>query len=342
MAYGSGTSASSSSSSGWSRLYRSGPGARRAFTSRSGTIALSRAFRPARLIVVTTDTLNEDVHFRLDWTTWENLGHKAVAVNLSDLAAMGAIPLMLTVSSALTGDELVHDLEQMYIGWETCRFASGGHRGGRRHHTVERPRSILVTAIGETRRKRLLRRRRQTAGPDRVTGTIGAAAAGLELGCCRTATQEAGRTATGLRNALHCPAPRVKAGRILASLGTRCAMDLSDGLAGDLHKILEASNVDAEISLADLPIASAVLALFRDNARDLALHGGEDYELLFTAPLSFNHQIREGFELIGVRASVIGQIRPRSGGRPRLVGAEAHGLRREIELRRSQHFRHDS
>ena len=71
---------------------------------------------PGEMVVVTTDTLNDGVHFRLEWTTWENLGHKAVAVNLSDLAAMGAVPLLLTVSFALTGDELVCDLEQMYIG----------------------------------------------------------------------------------------------------------------------------------------------------------------------------------------------------------------------------------
>ena len=116
-------------------------------------------------------------------------------------------------------------------------------------------------------------------------------------------------------------------------------MDLSDGLAGDLSRILAASNVDAEISLPDLPIAAAVRALFRDDARDLALHGGEDYELLFTAPPSFSHQLREGFELIGIRASVIGQIRARAGDRPLLVGVEAHGLRHEIEPRGFDHFR---
>jgi thiamine-monophosphate kinase len=296
---------------------------------------------PGEMVVVTTDTLNDGVHFRFEWTTWENLGHKAVAVNLSDLAAMGAVPLLLTVSLALTGDELVCDLEQMYIGMGKL---AASHQaviaGGDVTRSIGRF-SMAVTAIGETRSNRLLRR--DEAQPHDliwVTGSIGAAAAGLELEMLpESDPRKRAATATGLRNALHCPDPRVKAGRVLASLGVRCAMDLSDGLAGDLAKILAASNVDAEISLPDLPIAAAVQALFREYARDLALHGGEDYELLFTAPSSFTHQIREGFELIGIRASVIGQIRARAGDRPRLVGVEAHGLRHEIEPRGFDHFR---
>jgi thiamine-monophosphate kinase len=296
---------------------------------------------PGEMIVVTTDTLNDGVHFRLEWTTWENLGHKAIAVNLSDLAAMGAVPHMLTVSLALTGDELVHDVEQMYVGMGKLAASHQTVVAGGDITRSNGSLSITVTAIGETRRKRLLRR--DEAQPNDliwVTGTIGAAAAGFELEMLPDGDpRKRAATATGLRNALHCPAPRVKAGRVLASLGTRCAMDLSDGLAGDLYKILVASNVDAEISLPDLPVAAAVQALFRDQARDLALHGGEDYELLFTAPSSFTQQIREGFELIGVRASVIGQIRPRSGDRPRLVGSESHGIRHEIEPRGYDHFR---
>jgi thiamine-monophosphate kinase len=299
---------------------------------------------PGEMIVVTTDTLNDGVHFRMEWTNWENLGHKAIAVNLSDLAAMGAVPLMLTVSLALTGDELVHDLEQMYVGMGKLAASHQAVIAGGDITRSTGPMSITVTAIGETRRNRLLRR--DEAQPHDliwVTGTIGAAAAGLELEMLPDGdSRKRAATATGLRNALHCPAPRIKAGRILASLGARCAMDLSDGLAGDLYKILAASNVDAEISLPDLPIAAAVQALFRDRERDLALYGGEDYELLFTAPTSFSHQIREGFELIGVRASVIGQIRARSGDRARLVGVEAHGLRHEIEPRGYDHFRPES
>ena len=296
---------------------------------------------PGEMVVVTTDTLNDGVHFRLEWTTWENLGHKAVAVNLSDLAAMGAVPLLLTVSLALTGDELVCDLEQMYIGMGKLAASHQAVIAGGDITRSIGTFSMAVTAIGETHSKRLLRR--DEAQPNDliwVTGTIGAAAAGLELEMLPDSDpRKRAATAIGLRNALHCPDPRVKAGRVLASLGVRCAMDLSDGLAGDLSRILAASNVDAEISLPDLPIAAAVQALFRDDARDLALHGGEDYELLFTAPPSFSHQLREGFELIGIRASVIGQIRARAGDRPLLVGVEAHGLRHEIEPRGFDHFR---
>jgi thiamine-monophosphate kinase len=293
------------------------------------------------MMVVSTDTLNEGVHFRFDWTSWESLGHKVVAVNLSDLAAMGASPILLTVSLALTGNERVSDLESMYRSMGTLAAAHHAVIAGGDITRCTGPISISVTAIGETRGKRLLRR--DAAKPHDliwVTGTIGAAAAGLELELLPDGDpRKSAATAAQLRNALHCPSPRIKSGRVVASLGIRCAMDLSDGLAGDLQKILEASDVDAEVSLADLPIASAVQALFRDRARDLALHGGEDYELLFTAAPSFTNQIREGFELIGIRATVIGQIRSRSGPEPRIIGVEPHGVREDIVPRGFDHFR---
>ena len=130
---------------------------------------------PGEMMVVTSDTLNEGVHFRFDWTNWENLGHKAAAVNLSDLAAMGASPILLTVSLALSGDERVSDLEAMYLGMGKL---VGGHHAVIAGGDITRctgPISIAVTAIGETRGKRLLRR--DAARPHDliwVTGTIGA------------------------------------------------------------------------------------------------------------------------------------------------------------------------
>jgi len=307
-----------------------------------GDDAAVASISPAEMLVVTTDTLNEGVHFRLGWTTWENLGHKAIAVNLSDLAGMGALPVLLTVSLAVTGDELVSDLEAMYLGMGKLVMSNQTVIAGGDVTRTPGPLSVTVTAIGETRRKRLLRR--DGAHPNDliwVTGTIGAAAAGLELELMADGDPRKGAyTANALRNALHCPTPRCSSGQTLAAIGVRCGMDLSDGLAGDLHKILVASDVDAELSLADLPIAASVRALFPEQALELALHGGDDYELLFTAPESFSSQIRDGFELIGVRTTIIGQVHGRTGATPRIVGMSPHGHRQIIEPRGFDHFGH--
>ena len=296
---------------------------------------------PGGMLVVTTDTLNENVHFRFDWTNWEDLGHKAIAVNLSDLAGMGATPILLTVSLALAGDEQVSDLEHLYLGMGKLAAANQAVIAGGDITRTTGSVSIAVTAIGETNGPRLLRR--DGARPDDliwVTGYLGAAAAGLELELMAdTDPRKRATTAKVLRNALHCPMPQCLAGRALAAIGIRCGMDLSDGLTGDLQKILDASGVDAELVLADLPIAAAVLALFRDQARELALHGGEDYELLFTTPVDYSTQIEEGIELLGIRATVIGQIYERAAAHSQMFGNEGHGVRQQLVPRGFDHFK---
>lgn len=295
---------------------------------------------PAEMLVVTTDTLTDGVHFRLDWTSWENVGHKAIAVNLSDIAGMGAVPVLLTVSLALSGGERVCDLEAMYQAMGRLAIVNQAVIVGGDVTRTPGPFSITVTAIGETRRKRLLRRDAAHANDlIWVTGMIGAAAAGLELELMpETDPRKHASTASTLKNALHCPTPRCPVGQTLAALGVQCGMDVSDGLSGDLQKIVTASDVDAELLLADLPISAAVRALFHDQELDLALHGGDDYELLFTAPPVFTNKIRDGLELIGMRATIIGQIQTRTGKRPHIVGVTPYGARRTIEPRSYDHF----
>ena len=292
-------------------------------------------------IVVTSDTLNEGVHFRRDWTSPVDLGYKALAVNLSDLAAMGATPVLATVSLSLNGDEEVRDLEELYRGLGQCAEAGRVVIAGGDVTRTEGPLSIAITAIGESRGGRVMTRRTAVAGDlIWVTGEIGAAAAGLEL---ELMSPDDGRrhaqTADVLRGALHRPVPRVIAGRTLAAFGVRCAMDLSDGLTADLTKILAASGVDAEIFLSELPVPASVHALFREDARNLALRGGEDYELLFTAPDWLTNQILEGLELNGVRATNIGLITPRSGAEARIIGVERHGARNVLAPGGFDHFR---
>ena len=239
-------------------------------------------------IVVTTDSLIEDVHFRLapGWTDWRSLGHKALAVNLSDLAAMGATPGLATVSIGLRGTELVADLIALYEGvgalasrWN-CLIAGGD--------IVASPAgfSLHITAIGEALGGRVLRRDGAEPGDIvAVSGTLGAAAAGLEI--LQLPPDDPRRTAAtaDLLVAAHLrPTPRLDLAPILLEGGATSAMDLSDGLFGDLPKILDASDVAAQVDETAIPVAAAVRALFPDRWFDLATRGGEDYELLFTAP----------------------------------------------------------
>lgn len=232
--------------------------------------------------IVTTDALVEGIHFRLDWTDWASLGHKSLAVNISDIASMGGVPTVAVVTLGLRGDELVSDLEAMYEGMGAL---------ARRHKTVvvggdivrvANERMVSVTTLGRTKEGTVLLRSGAKPGDAiGITGTIGASAAGLEV--LRQPDRFAGRsTADRLVKAHLRPEPRVDAGKLLVSHGANAAMDLSDGLGGDLPKILKSSGVSGEIDAERLPVIAAVRALFPDRWFDLAFRGGEDYELLFT------------------------------------------------------------
>ena len=263
-------------------------------------------------IVVTTDSLVEGVHFRLGWTDWDSLGHKALAVNVSDLAAMCADPRLALVAMGLTGDERIIDLEALYrgLGAVALRFdmvVAGGD-------IVRSPGGLVlhVTALGNSRRGRVLTRSGANVGDlIGVTGTLGASAAGLRLlQLDRNDPRRRAATADQLIEAHLRPEPRVGFGAILLERGATSAMDLSDGLMGDLAKILSASEVSARLEVREIPVAAAVKALFSDEWRDLALRGGEDYELLFTAPPRTWPAIDRAMRAGGGVSSVIGEIVP--------------------------------
>ncbi|MGC4189938.1 MAG: thiamine-phosphate kinase [Thermomicrobiales bacterium] len=269
---------------------------------------------PGTVSVITTDTLIETVHFRLDWTDWRSLGFKALAVNLSDIAAMGATPRLATITLGLRGTERVADLVTMYEGIgelaEAHRVAIAGG------DIVRSPGGLAigVTAIGETARDRLLRRSGAREGDViAVSGTIGASAAGWRI--LAEPDRFGGMTTTGLLVSAHLqPIPRIALGKVLGDLGVMAAMDLSDGLLGDLPKILAASGVGATIDARMLPVAPAVRALFPDTWLDLALRGGEDYELLFTAPPARFDEIVRRAEGIGSAVTAIGTVESASHG----------------------------
>ena len=286
--------------------------------------------------IVTTDALVEGNHFRLDWTGWESLGHKSLAVNVSDIAAMGGIPTVAVVTLGLRGDELVRDLEAMYRGMGELARRHGTVIVGGDIVRVTGERMISVTVLGRAKEGSVLLRSGARPGDAiGVTGTIGASAAGLEI--LRHPDAFTGRTTADRLVRAHLrPEPRVDAGRLLVEHGASAAMDLSDGLGGDLPKILKASEVSAEIEAEALPVIAAVRALFTDRWLDLGLKGGEDYELLFTIPDGRWDALASAAEERDITLTRIGTIlasdaepelwlRRSSGGRERLpVGAFDH------------------
>ena len=267
--------------------------------------------RPGRAVALTTDVLVEGVHYRADWATAGQIGHRALAVNVSDLAAMGARPRVALVALGLRGDETDRWVFDMYRGM--LALANKLHVRIAGGDIVRSPhaQSISVTAIGELRPGQALRRDTAQAGDMiGVTGALGLAAGGVRL------LEDNDRAADGAPAMLAAhlePRPKVLAGLLLARAGVRCAMDLSDGLMGDLPKICEASAVSAMLQQDDLPIPNSLRWGFPDWF-DLALRGGEDFELLFTAPPETFARAADLFRRFGLRPPhVIGEVTEPAG-----------------------------
>jgi len=231
--------------------------------------------------VATTDMLIEGIHFRLDWTSPEDLGWKALAVNLSDLAAMGATPgralISIAVDAARRGLVL-----QVARGLQSLAERTGTRVVGGDTVRSPGPLVINVALVGEADPARILRRDAARPGDlVGVTGCLGASSAALTLLSERPGPLDP--AAAPLLAAHHRPLPRLVAGQLLASRGVRCAIDISDGLASEALHLARASGVGIEIDVGRLPLSPAAVRLLGERrSRELALTGGEDYELLFT------------------------------------------------------------
>jgi len=241
------------------------------------------------LDVVTTDALVEGVHFRRDWTTAHAIGAKAVAVNFSDLAAMGAAPRVVLLSLVLPAALPLADFDALVDGVASeCAAADAALVGGNIARSPG-PLVVDVTAIGAANRRRILRRGGGRAGDSLyVTGAVGGAAAGLailESGAERAAL-DAESTACVAR--YERPVARLRCGRMVAARRAASAsMDLSDGLADAVRQVAEASCTGAEIDGATIPLqpgAASWLARGGADPIEAAIAGGEDYELLFAVP----------------------------------------------------------
>ena len=259
-------------------------------------------------LVVTVDTLVEGVHFPAA-TDAESIGHKALAVNLSDLAAMGAKPAWVTLSLTLPRSDEAW-LSAFCEGFfELARYHDVALVGGDLTHG---PLSVTVQAIGFTPRSgALYRKGAQPGDAVLVTGYLGDA--GLALAAIKHSWELDGESLEYCLGRLNKPTPRVQAGLALRDCAS-AAIDISDGLAADLEHILLASNVGASLHLASLPLSPVLQTAFAVN-RDwrLPLASGDDYELLFTAPQSKLSRLFDKFEFIDCTLARIGQIEAKAG-----------------------------
>jgi len=260
------------------------------------------------LIAATIDTLVEGRHFLPD-TAAADVGWKAMAVNLSDLAAMGARPAW--ASMALTLPDADQDWLRGYCEgfWALAEAHGVSLVGG---DLTRGPLTVSVQLLGLVQEHEALRRDGARAGDHiLVTGTLGDAAAGLAILQGRLATgidQAQWLTARHLR-----PTPRVSAGLALAGLAS-AAIDLSDGFAQDLGHVLRRSGVGATVSVPTLPLSSALRsAASAETALAWALTGGDDYELCFCCPPERLARVQAALAECGVAATAVGRVEEGSG-----------------------------
>jgi len=281
--------------------------------------------------LLTTDTLVQGVHFTLETSTWEDLGWKGLASNLSDIAAMGGTPAFAVVTLGLPDDTLVEDIDALYVGLLEAATTYGvAVIGG---DIVSSPVFFTTIALtGTTHGSPLLRSAACPGDQIAVTGTLGGSAAGLALLRGEPAAKEGGWDT--LLETHRRPRPRVKEGQILAQSGVLCAMDVSDGLLSDLAKICAASGSAARVDATHVPVHPEARRAFPQASLGMALNGGEDYELLFTAPPSVVAALKGRLES-GFR--VIGTILEGESGQVTVVDASGNPL--EVPAGGWDHFR---
>ena len=270
--------------------------------------------------VVSTDALVDGYHFDIRFASWSDVGFKAMAVNISDIVAMNAAPRYATVAIGLPPNFLVTHIEDIYKGLHQCAVQYGVDMIG--GDTTRSDRVMLsITVIGEAAEKEIVYRSGGAMGDVLcVTGTLGGALAGLEIARSQSENQTpdyatADKDAVDwVSNRLRLPTPRTDVLKMWKDADVRptALIDISDGLAAELHHLCSASQCGAIIRQSALPVAPAVRALTAGDevrATNLALKGGDEYELLFAIPEFECH--RMDTEMF----TVIGSLTPNSGVR---------------------------
>ena len=277
-----------------------------------------------RDLVVCTDTLVSGVHFPVS-TGPAAIGHKALAVNLSDLAAMGAKPAWFFMALTLPSENSAW-LDSFASGMGELAVAAQVELAG--GDVTAGPLSITITALGLIEKGRALLRSGAVEGDlVVVSGTPGAAAYALSI-----LNKGENPTVADL-SALEFPVPRLELGRALRGYATAC-IDISDGLAADLGHIIEQSGVGAVVDPGKLPCPASLESLMREERWPLQLAGGDDYELCFTVPAGTENALSKLAEDCKVKLTVIGEITRNTG----LVLKTIDGVLYEPGMKGYRHF----
>jgi thiamine-monophosphate kinase len=298
-----------------------------------------------RQLVLTTDLVVEGVHFEFRTSSFEDIGYKAAIANLSDIAAMGARPDYVLVSLAFPASWTMARVRCLYKGiMAACHTHRVALIGGDTSSSPDRV-FLNLTVLGSIPPGAALFRSGARVGDlVYVSGTLGDSLAGLVLLTAGQRRRDSRRLTASHRRFLvgrHLrPTARLRLGAILSAqrLAT-AAIDLSDGLSGDLRHLCEQSCVGAELDVSALPLSSALRAYsqaFHCDPASLALQGGEDYELLFTVPTAKQQALDRATRRIGHRVTCIGVIRPQAFG---VRIRDEHGRLRQLPLTSYVHFR---
>jgi len=274
-------------------------------------------------LVITTDTLISGVHFP-EQTSAESIGHKSLAVNLSDLAAMGAKPLWFTLALTLpeADSEWLSDFSQglknLAARYQVALVGGDTTRG---------PLSITIQACGSVPEGRAVRRSGASPGDDiYVTGTLGDAGFGLASVQGKIKLSDADRIFCERK--LNHPEPRVSAGMGLLTLAT-AMIDCSDGFAADLGHMLEQSKNGAEVQIKKLPLSTPVKnALEKQNDYSFPLAAGDDFELIFTASPESRNEITALEDVLDCSITWVGKITQKLGLLLREKSGELYNLKK--------------
>lgn len=262
-------------------------------------------------LLFTTDMMVEEVHFSLKYCTMRQVGWKLLAVNISDIAAMGGSPAHAVISVAVPPQIPVSELAELYRGLREAAGAYGVSLVGGDTVSSHERLTLNVAMLGTVEAGRAVYRKGACPG-DRiyVTGTLGAAAAGLHL-YQNPSLACSPQAADYCRQAHAVPRPRLAAGRLLASYGVTAMDDISDGLASEIHEICRSSGVGCLLRAADVPVDPRVwevAALAGADPSAWALFGGEDFELVFTAGADARERIEHAAGAAGVTIYPVGEI----------------------------------
>ncbi|HEY2986088.1 MAG TPA: thiamine-phosphate kinase [Candidatus Binatia bacterium] len=291
----------------------------------------------SRTFLLTTDLLIEGIHFDFRWTTCYALGYKTLAVNLSDIAAMGGAPAYLTLSLGIPVDFKIADVEEFYRGVKSLAGRNGVSLVGGDTSAANRF-FIGASLVGHCPHAPVLRSGAKEGDDLYVTGTLGDSALGLDL--LKKKKVARGNAAAYCIRRHQFPAARLQAGTLLAREKlARAMIDVSDGLLQDLHHICKSSAVGAEVWENALPLSTAYKRLAGRKRPVRALTGGEDYELLFCARRSDRQRLEKMKPRLGAPITRIGKCLPARSG-IRIIGLK--GRPASFSLSGYDHFKSES